>query len=195
MNTAAAHTADPSARAAAPQLFDPLQLRRAFGSFGTGVTVVSTLGHGGRLVGVTANSFCSVSLAPPIVLWSLSKHSPSLPAFEHCGRFVVNVLALDQVAVSRRFANPRPQFASDKFDGLAYRRTAQGLPLLDGCVASFDCRTEQRLEVGDHVLFLGRVEAFEHHPGAGLLYCQGHYAQGVGLDVHPSTAHRDPEPT
>ncbi len=182
MNTAAASQADPRACAPAPQAFDPLQLRRAFGSFGTGVTVVSTLSEGGRLVGVTANSFCSVSLAPPIVLWSLNRHSLSLPAFEHCGRFVVNVLALDQVAVSRRFANPRPAQASDKFDGVAHRRTPQGLPLLEGCVAMFDCRTEQRLEVGDHVLFLGQVEAFEHHPSAGLLYCQGHYARGVGLD-------------
>ena len=195
MNTAAATTADPSARATAPQVFDPLQLRRAFGSFGTGVTVVSALGDGGRLVGVTANSFCSVSLAPPIVLWSLNRHSPSLPAFAHCGRFVVNVLALHQVAVSRRFANPRPETASDKFDGVAYRRTPQGLPLLEGCVASFDCRTEQRLEVGDHVLFLGQVEAFEHHPAAGLLYCQGHYAQAESLAAHQSTAHRDPETT
>jgi flavin reductase (DIM6/NTAB) family NADH-FMN oxidoreductase RutF len=183
MNTAAASLADSSAREPAPQAFDALQLRRAFGSFGTGVTVVTTLGAGGRLVGVTANSFCSVSLAPPIVLWSLNRHSASLPAFQHCGRFVVNVLALAQMAVSRRFAHPRPEQASDKFDGVAHRRTAQGLPLLEGCVATFDCRTEQQLEVGDHMLFLGRVEAFEHHPGTGLLYCQGHYAQGVGLDT------------
>lgn len=165
------------------QVFDPLRLRRAFGSFGTGVTVVSTLGSNGSLVGVTANSFSSVSLDPPIVLWSLNRHSPSLAAFDHCGRFVVNVLALDQVSVSRRFASPLLAQARDKFHGLSHRRTPQGLPRLDGCTASFDCRTEQRLEVGDHILFLGRVEAFEHQPGAGLLYCQGHYAQGVGLEA------------
>ena len=183
MHTAVARQAAPNMPGPGQQAFDPLRLRRAFGSFGTGVTVVSTLGSDGGLVGVTANSFTSVSLDPPIVLWSLNRYSPSLAAFDHCGRFVVNVLALDQVAVSRRFAGPLPIQARDKFDGLACRRTPQGLPLLEGCAASFDCRTEQRLEVGDHILFLGHVEAFEHHPSAGLLYCQGHYARGVGLDA------------
>ncbi len=98
----------PSAEAAA-EPFDPLQLRRALGSFGTGVTVVEHAARpGGRLVGVTANSFSSVSLDPPIVLWSLNRRSPSLAAFDDCGRFVINVLALDQLALSRRFASPRP---------------------------------------------------------------------------------------
>jgi flavin reductase (DIM6/NTAB) family NADH-FMN oxidoreductase RutF len=155
-----------------------LQLRRALGSFGTGVTVVSTLATDGRLVGVTANSFSSVSLDPPIVLWSLNRRSPSLAAFDECGRFVVNVLSLDQLAVSRRFASAVP----DKFDGFAHRRGACGLPVLDGCAATFECVTEQRLEVGDHILFLGRIESFVHHRSAGLLYCQGRYAQGMGLE-------------
>lgn len=162
----------------APEAFDPLRLRRALGSFGTGVTVVSTLALGARPVGVTANSFSSVSLDPPIVLWSLNRRSPSLPAFDDCGRFVVNVLALDQVAVSRRFATSQ----SDKFDGVVHRRGLAGLPVLDGCAATFECRTEQRLEVGDHILFLGRVEAFDNPRGAGLLYCQGRYSQGVSLE-------------
>ncbi len=183
MNTAAACQAAPAMPDPAPQAFDPLQLRRAFGSFGTGVTVISTLGAGGRLVGVTANSFSSVSLDPPIVLWSLNRRSPSLSAFDHSGRFVVNVLALEQAALSRRFASPLQHPASDKFAGLAYRRTPHGLPVLDACAATFDCSIEQRLDVGDHVLYLGRVEAFEHHRRAGLLVCQGHYAQGVGLDA------------
>ena len=164
--------------APAPELFDPLQLRRALGSFGTGVTVVSTLAAGGGLVGVTANSFSSVSLDPPIVLWSLNRRSTSLAAFDACGRFVVNVLGLDQVAESRRFATSQP----DKFDGVAHRRGLAGLPVLHGATASFECSTVQRLEVGDHILFLGRVEAFEHRHGAGLLYCQGRYAQGVSLE-------------
>lgn len=169
---------EPSA-AAAPEPFDPLQLRRALGSYGTGVTVVSTLAAGGRLVGVTANSFSSVSLDPPIVLWSLNRRSPSLAAFDDCGRFVINVLGLEQVALSRRFASP----LQDKFDGVAHQRGLAGLPVLHDTAATFECRTEQRLEVGDHVLYLGRVEAFEHRHGVGLLYCQGRYAQGVGLEA------------
>ena len=159
--------------------FDPLALRRAFGSFGTGVTVVSTLGAGGRLVGVTANSFSSVSLDPPLVLWSLNQRSPSLAAFDGCGRFVVNVLALDQAAISRRFASSQ----LDKFEGVAFQRGIAGLPVIDDCAATFECRIEQRLPVGDHILFIGRVEAFAQHRRAGLLYVQGHYAQGASLDA------------
>lgn len=166
------------AHATAAEPFDPLQLRRALGSFGTGVTVVSTLAPGGRLVGVTANSFSSVSLDPPIVLWSLNRHSPNLAAFDGCGRFVINVLSLDQVTLSRRFASRLP----DKFSGVDHRCGIAGLPVLEGAAAHFECSTEQRIEVGDHILFLGRVEAFEHRSGAGLLYCQGRYAQGVGLE-------------
>jgi flavin reductase (DIM6/NTAB) family NADH-FMN oxidoreductase RutF len=162
----------------APGPFDPLQLRRALGAFGTGVTVVSTLAPGGGPVGVTANSFSSVSLDPPIVLWSLNRRSPSLAAFDHCGRFVVNVLGLEQVALSRRFATSQP----DKFDGVAHQRGLGGLPVLHGAAATFECITQQRIEVGDHILFLGLVRAFEHRHGAGLLYCQGRYAQGVGLE-------------
>ncbi len=163
----------------APAPADALALRRALGSFGTGVTVVSTLGEQGGPVGVTANSFSSVSLEPPIVLWSLRRQSPSLAAFDATGRFVVNVLRLDQQDVSRRFATPQ----ADRFDGVACRAGLGGLPVLEGTAASFQCRTVQRLEVGDHILFLGAVEAFDHHGGAGLLYCQGRYARGVGLEA------------
>ena len=155
-----------------------LALRRAFGSFATGITVVSTLSVLGQPVGVTANSFSSVSLDPPIVLWSLRRQSPSLAAFDHSGRFVINVLGLEQVELSRRFATPQ----ADRFEGVAYRTGLAGLPVLEGTTAGFQCLIQQRLEVGDHILFLGLVEAFDHQPGAGLLYCQGRYAQGVALE-------------
>lgn len=178
-------TPEPSASAEAhnvlslqPAAIDPLQLRRALGSFGTGVTVVSTLAADGRPVGVTANSFSSVSLDPPIVLWSLKRNSPSLAAFDETGRFVINVLGLDQLELSRRFASP----VAERFDGVAVRNGLGGLPVLHGATANFECRTDQRIDVGDHVLFLGRVESFSHSPGAGLLYCQGRYAQGVTLE-------------
>jgi flavin reductase (DIM6/NTAB) family NADH-FMN oxidoreductase RutF len=159
--------------------FDTTDLRRAFGRFGTGVTIVSSLDAQGSPVGVTANSFSSVSLDPPIVLWSLRRASPSLAAFDASGRFVINVLTLQQVELSRRFASP----VADKFTGVSHSPGLCGLPVLQDCAAVFECRTEQRLEVGDHILFLGRVEAYGHRVGPTLLYCQGQYAQSAALDA------------
>jgi 3-hydroxy-9,10-secoandrosta-1,3,5(10)-triene-9,17-dione monooxygenase reductase component len=130
-------------------------------------------------VGVTANSFSSVSLDPPIVLWSLRRASPGLAAFDASGRFVINVLTLQQVELSRRFASP----VADKFTGVSHSPGLGGLPVLQDCAAVFECRTEQRLEVGDHILFLGRVEAYGHRVGPTLLYCQGQYAQSAALDA------------
>ena len=158
---------------------DPLELRRALGHFGTGVTIVSTRAADGRAVGVTVNSFNSVSLDPPIVLWSLSKASPSLAAFEAAGRFVIQVLAIDQVGLSRRFASRVP----DKFDGVHHRYGLGGLPVIEGCTAAFECLTLEQRAVGDHILFLGHVEAFDQRHGTSLLYCQGRYAQGVSLEA------------
>jgi flavin reductase (DIM6/NTAB) family NADH-FMN oxidoreductase RutF len=163
---------------------DATDLRRALGRFGTGVTIVSTLDAQGSPVGVTANSFSSVSLQPPIVLWSLRRASPSLAAFDATGRFVINVLALEQVELSRRFASAVP----DKFTGVEHTPGLCGLPVLQGCAAVFECRTEQRLEVGDHILFLGRVESYGHRLGPTLLYCQGDYAQGVSLETSAARA-------
>ena len=158
---------------------DTLELRRALGHFGTGVTIVSTRAPDGRPVGVTANSFSSVSLEPPIVLWSLSKASPSLAAFDAAGRFVIQVLAVDQVDLSRRFASRVP----DKFDGVLHRNGLDDLPVIEGCTATFECLTVERHSVGDHIHFLGRVETFEQRHGTSLLYCQGRYAQGVSLEA------------
>ena len=156
---------------------DPLDLRRAFGRFGTGVTVITTRSLTGARLGVTANSFNTVSLKPPIVLWSLSDKSPSLAAFRSSGRFVVNVLALDQLELSHRFARP----AADKFAGLACTEGLGGLPILKGCVATIECTIVNSQEVGDHVLFLGQVERYAHEQAAPLLLCNGQYLQGVGL--------------
>jgi 3-hydroxy-9,10-secoandrosta-1,3,5(10)-triene-9,17-dione monooxygenase reductase component len=160
-----------------PAAFDPRDLRQALGAFGTGVTVVTTIDAAGSPVGVTANSFNSVSLEPPIVLWSLRKSSPNLPAFDARGRFVINVLTLDQLPLSRRFSSP----VADRFHGVAHAPGLHGLPVLAGSAAVFECQTEQRHEVGDHILYLGRVEAYRHQPGQALLFCHGRYAQGVSL--------------
>lgn len=164
------------------QTFDRSDLRKALGSFGTGVTIVTTKSTDERLVGVTANSFSSVSLDPAIVLWSLQKTSPSLTAYDESGRFVINVLALSQIEHSRRFASSIP----DKFNGVDYRPGLGGLPVLGGCAATFECRTIQRLDVGDHILYLGQVEAYEHHDQTALLYVQGKYAQSASAELHPA---------
>jgi flavin reductase (DIM6/NTAB) family NADH-FMN oxidoreductase RutF len=164
------------------QIFDRLDLRKALGCFGTGVTVVTTKASDHRLVGVTANSFSSVSLEPAIVLWSLQKTSPNLSAFDECGRLVINVLALSQIEHSKRFSSPVP----DKFNGVDYALGIESLPVLEGCAAIFECRTVQRLDVGDHILYLGEVEAYRHQDQATLLYVQGRYAQSASVEMHPA---------
>jgi flavin reductase (DIM6/NTAB) family NADH-FMN oxidoreductase RutF len=162
------------------QPFDRLDLRKALGSFGTGVTIVTTKSSDNRMVGVTANSFSSVSLEPAIVLWSLQKNSPSLSAYDHCGRFVINVLTLSQIDHSRRFASAVP----DKFFGVDYRFGLAGLPVLEGCAAAFECLTVQRLDVGDHILYLGQVEAYQHQEQSALIYVQGKYARSASAELH-----------
>ena len=164
------------------QSFDHLDLRKALSSFGTGVTVVTTKSPDNNLVGLTANSFSSVSLEPAIVLWSLQKKSPSLSAYDKCGRFVINVLSFAQIEHSRRFSSPMP----DKFNGINYRLGLAGLPVLEGCAATFECQTLQRLDVGDHVLYLGEVEAYSHQEQTALLYVRGKYVQSASVELDPA---------
>ncbi len=162
-----------SARAAEAGPFDPRDLRRALGQYATGVTVVTTLDGSGRPFGMTANSFTSVSLAPPLVLWAAAKSSPSLVAFEQSDRFAVNVLASDQHHLSRQFSTS----GGDKFEGV--RLLDADLPLLAGTVASFTCRrlpgARGRIDAGDHVLFLGEVETYDAPGGEPLVFHSGFY--------------------
>ena len=160
--------------------FDPRDLRNAFGSFGTGVTVVTSGNQDSRLVGVTANSFSSVSLDPPIVLWSLVKGSPSLDVFDQTERFVINILSLEQVDLSKRFSSAA---VTNKFEGVDYTHGLGGLPVLGDCVATLECKTTDRLVVGDHILFLGLVEKYAYERKPTLLFCQGNYLQGAECSV------------
>lgn len=160
---------------------DTLDLRRAFSRFGTGVTVVTTCTPEGRRLGVTASSFNTVSLAPPIVLWSLAERSPSAAGFRAAGRFVVNVLALEQLELAQRFARPAPTQMPDKFAGVDCSVGLDGLPVLAGCAASLECRIVGDQHVGDHILFLGEVERYAHTATAPLLFCNGQFQQGVNL--------------
>ncbi|MFO1426567.1 MAG: flavin reductase [Steroidobacteraceae bacterium] len=146
--------------------------RRALGAFATGVTIVTTVDSRGEMVGLTANSFNSVSLDPPMVLWSLARSSRSLAAFESAGAFAIHVLAANQESLSARFAAR----GADKFAGLEVARGVDGVPLLDGCSARFQCRTVYRYEGGDHVIFVGEVVHFDHSDRAPLVFQQGRYA-------------------
>jgi flavin reductase (DIM6/NTAB) family NADH-FMN oxidoreductase RutF len=156
---------------AAPE-FDPRDFRNALGLFATGVTIVTTRTDGGEPIGLTANSFSSVSLAPPLVLWSLSLRSPNLGNFLKAAHFAINVLARDQIALSQRFSKPIP----NKFEGVACSEGRQGLPLLDGAVAQFQCRTEARHYAGDHVIFIGHVLQYAYAEREALGYFRGRYA-------------------
>jgi 3-hydroxy-9,10-secoandrosta-1,3,5(10)-triene-9,17-dione monooxygenase reductase component len=157
---------------ATPAEIDPKEFRRALGSFVTGVTVITTQRRTGEYVGLTANSFNSVSLSPPLVLWSLSLFAPSLPAFQESPYFAVNILAADQTQLSQQFSRR----AEDKFAGVEFKEGVGGVPLLDGAAATFTCRNEFRYYGGDHIIFVGAVLAFEHTDREPLAFARGQYA-------------------
>jgi 3-hydroxy-9,10-secoandrosta-1,3,5(10)-triene-9,17-dione monooxygenase reductase component len=149
--------------------------RSALGSFATGVTVVTTIAQDGTKVGLTANSFNSVSLDPPMVLWSLSKNSRALPIFTSAEFFAIHILSADQEPLSTLFARP----GVDKFAGLSIDSGMGNVPLLRDCSARFQCRTAFQYEGGDHVIFVGKVEKFDHTVRAPLLFHGGQYALAV----------------
>jgi flavin reductase (DIM6/NTAB) family NADH-FMN oxidoreductase RutF len=151
--------------------FDQRDFRSALASFATGVTIVTTRGLDGALHGLTANSFSSVSLEPPLVLWSLSRFAPSLAAFRQATHFGVNVLGTEHRELSVRFARGQP----DKFAGVGYVLGAFGVPLIAGAVAQFECRVADRYYGGDHEIFLGAVERYAYERKPPLLFCHGAY--------------------
>jgi 3-hydroxy-9,10-secoandrosta-1,3,5(10)-triene-9,17-dione monooxygenase reductase component len=157
------------------------QFRNALGAFATGVTIVTTRNRSGEDIGLTANSFNSVSLEPPMVLWSLAKSSYSLPAFLESGYFAVHVLSSSQEDLSLTFAT----LGADKFGGLTLERGKNGIPLLAGCSARFQCRTAFNYEGGDHVIFIGEVEAFDHFNRPPLVFHSGRYAVTVERPAAP----------
>jgi len=149
----------------------PDELRRALGRFVTGVTIVTCRDDNGEPVGLTANSFNALSLDPPLVLWSLRESSSTIGAFTAATHFAVNVLAADQVELSRRFARP----TSAKFDEGEWTDGQGGAPLLAGCVAVFECRRHSHHAAGDHMLFIGEVERIGGSASSPLVYHAGHY--------------------
>lgn len=140
-------------------VFDSREFRRALGCFPTGVAIITTRDAQGQPVGLTCNSFSSVSLDPPLVLWSLRTASKSLPAFRDNPSFAINVLADDQGDLSARFASSS---IADKFEGVAHSEGYASVPLIDACVARFQCSVFAQHDAGDHVIFIGKVERFEN---------------------------------
>ena len=158
----------PPPRATEPA-FSTLEFRAALGMFATGVTIVSARTADGELVGLTANSFNSVSLEPPLVLWSLSQRSLSMDAFRAGTHYAINVLAAEQQELALRFAAP----VGDRWAGTAWRPGVAGAPLIEGAVAHFECFNRSRYDEGDHVIFVGQVEHCDHRPGAAPLLFHG----------------------
>ena len=152
--------------------FDPTELRKVLGTFATGVTVITTRAPDGTAVGLTANSFNSVSLDPPMVLWSLAKTARSRSAFEAAQHWAVHILAADQEELANRFATR----GTDKFAGLIIDHGTGEVPLLHGCAARLQCRTSFLYEGGDHIIFVGEVLAVDHTDNTPLVFHAGAYA-------------------
>lgn len=163
------------APSAEPPEFDSRQFRDALSQFATGVTVVTTRVADDVFLGLTASSFNSVSLAPPLVLWSLSQAASSLPVFSGNSHYVINVLAGDQRALAERFA----MRIENRFEGVDYHLSRTGLPILNGVAAWFECHNRSRYPEGDHVIFVGEVERCEVTPKPALVFHSGRFSSTV----------------
>ncbi|PZR50041.1 flavin reductase family protein [Paraburkholderia fungorum] len=151
----------------------PIEFRRALGCFATGVTVVTTVDEGGRRIGLTANSFSSVSIEPPLILWSLARRSPNVQAFERCSYFAVNVLAGAQQDICARFARP----GDERFAGVETVDGHDGVPLIAGAAAHFECKNVAVHDGGDHLIFVGRVGRYRWNEVPPLVFCKGTLGQ------------------
>jgi flavin reductase (DIM6/NTAB) family NADH-FMN oxidoreductase RutF len=159
----------------------PDDFRRVLSHFATGVTIVSTRDIEGRPTGLTVSAFCSVSLDPPQILVCVDHKSQSYPALRDGAHFAVKFLGTGHEEVSRRFATTR----LDKFEGIPYRLSAHGVPLLEGALAQLECRAVSRHVEGDHTILVGRVEEARNSAGEPLLYYRGKYRR---LAEHASGA-------
>lgn len=151
--------------------FDPAHFRHTLSQFATGVTIITTRIEDGSFLGLTASSFNSVSLSPPLVLWSLAQSASSLPVFSGNTHYVINVLAADQVELAERFSRR----IANRFEGVDYDLSHTGLPILKGAVAWFECHNRSRYPEGDHVIFVGEVERCGAQAKAALLFHNGRF--------------------
>ncbi|MEP1207281.1 MAG: flavin reductase [Rhizobiaceae bacterium] len=151
---------------------DSRALRDALSSFATGVTIVTAVEDNGEPVGMTASSFNSVSMEPPLILWSVTKTALSAPVFQKARHFSVHVLAANQMLLSNRFARS----GEDKFKDVDYQLDKNGVPQLAGVLTRFDCDTWSVYEGGDHWIIVGEVKNMETEKGEGLVFSGGSYA-------------------
>ncbi|MCS3726457.1 flavin reductase family protein [Bradyrhizobium betae] len=157
---------------------DPRDFRNALGTYGTGVTIITATAADGKPYGITCNSFASVSLNPPLVLWSLGIYSSSLAVFQNASHFTVHVLGNSQQALANKFAKS----TEDKFAGVDWTPGLGNAPVLAESVANFQCRSINRYYGGDHVIFLGAVEAYAYNSGEPLLFARGTYGRFLADD-------------
>ncbi len=174
------HPADPANELASDNsAIDPRDFRNALGTFGTGVTIVTAMAADGTPYGVTCNSFASVSLNPPLVLWSLGMFSQGLTIFQNASHFTVNVLSVSQQELALQFAKS----SGDKFNGVEWKPGLGNAPILAGSVASFQCRAANRYYGGDHVIFLGAVETYTYNKQEPLLFARGGFGRFTADDA------------
>ena len=150
----------------------PKTLRNLLGSYPTGVAVVTTRTNDGRAVGLTINSFASLSLDPPLVLWSLVNHSPNLAVYRDCRHFAVNILGHGHEELAMRFANPR---ITNKFEDVDTEETCAGIPVISGAMTTLLCEHDHNRTVGDHLLLIGRVTRTASTPGHHLVFHGGRF--------------------
>jgi len=158
---------------ATTRAFDATHFRKALSQFATGVTVITTRLADGTLLGLTASSFNSVSLTPPLVLWSLSEQASSMPVFSGNSHYVINILGAEQAALAEQFSRK----SVDRFDGVDYTLSRTGQPVLKGVSAWFECHNRSRYPEGDHVIFVGEVEHCEVMPQAALVFHDGRFVK------------------
>ena len=151
--------------------FDSTQFRQALSQFATGVTVITTRLADGSFRGLTASSFNSVSLEPPLVLWSLAEGANSMPVFSGNSHYVINVLSADQAHLARRFSRR----TENPFGDIEYELSRTGQPILKGVSAWFECHNRSRYPEGDHVIFVGEVENCAFHPQPSLIFHAGQF--------------------
>ena len=179
MNDKPKHPTDPAAELASDASpIDPRDFRNALGTFATGVTIITTMAADGRPYGLTCNSFASVSLNPPLVLWSLGMFSNGLSTFQNASHFAVNILGESQQELADKFAKS----SGEKFVGVDWKPGLGNAPVLADSVANFQCRAASRYYGGDHIIFLGAVEAYTYNRQEPLLFARGGFGRFLADD-------------
>ena len=179
MNDKPKHPTEPAAELASDaSSIDPRDFRNALGTFATGVTIITAMAQDGKPYGLTCNSFASVSLNPPLVLWSLGMFSNGLATFQSASHFTVNILGASQQELANKFAKS----SGEKFVGVDWKPGLGNAPVLADSVANFQCRAANRYYGGDHIIFLGAVEAYSYNRNEPLLFARGGYGRFVPPD-------------